>query len=190
LPIPLDEKPFLMPVEDVFSIRGRGAVASGRVERGIVEEGDPVEIVGLGARIPSVVSGIRGKMSQGTPGDKIGVLLRGVDKSDVQRGQVLARPGSVAPHKKFKAEVYVLKKGNGGREQPFFKGYKPQFYFRTTDVTGEIDLPDGTEIVVPGDHLEMSVELLTELALEEGLRFAIGDPKHRVGVGIVTEIVE
>ena len=196
--IPTPDRPtdgdFLMPVEDVFSITGRGTVATGRVERGIVKVQDEVEIVGLSQeRRKTVVTGVemfRKLLDQAEAGDNIGVLLRGVDRKDIERGQVLAKPGTINPHTKFKAEVYVLTKEEGGRHTPFFNGYRPQFYFRTTDVTGVIDLPAGTEMVMPGDNITMTIELITPIAIEKGLRFAIREGGRTVGSGIVSEIIE
>jgi len=187
-PPPLADRPFLMPIEDVFSIAGRGTVATGRIERGVVAPGDLVEVVGLMAPRSVDVAGLRGKNDEGMPGDKVGVALRGVAKEEVERGQVLAKPGSVRAHTKFKAEIYVLDKNEGGRHTPFFSGYRPQFYFRTADVTGAVELPPGVAMVFPGDHSEMTVELDEEIALEQGLRFTIGDPRRQVGLGIVTEL--
>jgi len=187
------DKPFLMPVEDVFTITGRGTVVTGRIERGIIKVGEEVEIVGLGDTNKSVVTGVemfRKLLDQGQAGDNAGCLLRGVKRDDVQRGQVLAKPGSINPHTKFKAEVYVLKKEEGGRHTPFFNGYRPQFYFRTTDVTGTAQLPEGTEMVMPGDNVNMDVTLLTPIACEEGLRFAIREGGRTVGAGVVTSIIE
>ena len=189
---PVDE-PFLMPVEDVFTITGRGTVATGRVERGIVKVQDEVEMVGLKAESSkTVVTGVemfRKLLDQAEAGDNIGVLLRGVDRKDIERGQVLAKPGTIKPHTKFKAEVYVLTKEEGGRHTPFFNGYRPQFYFRTTDVTGVIELPAGTEMVMPGDNVAMTIELITPIAIEKGLRFAIREGGRTVGSGIVSEII-
>jgi len=188
------EKPFLMPVEDVFSITGRGTVATGRVERGKVKVGDEVEIVGIRATSKTVVTGVemfRKVLDEGVAGDNIGVLLRGVEKDGIERGQVLAKPGSITPHKKFKAEVYVLSKEEGGRHTPFFNGYRPQFYFRTTDVTGVVQLPEGVEMVMPGDNVSsMTAELITPIAMEKGLRFAIREGGRTVGAGRVTDIIE
>ena len=187
------DKPFLMPVEDVFSITGRGTVATGRVERGVVKVGDEVEIVGLRETTKSVVTGVemfRKLLDQGQAGDNIGVLLRGVDKDGIERGQVIAKPGSITPHKKFKAEVYVLSKDEGGRHTPFFTKYRPQFYFRTTDVTGQVALPAGVEMVMPGDNVNMEVELITPIAMEKTMRFAIREGGRTVGAGRVTEILE
>ena len=190
---PVDE-PFLMPVEDVFTITGRGTVATGRVERGVVKVGDEVEMVGLKPQASkTVVTGVemfRKLLDQAEAGDNIGVLLRGVDRKDIERGQVLAKPGSIHPHTKFKAQVYVLTKEEGGRHTPFFNGYRPQFYFRTTDVTGVIELAAGTEMVMPGDNISMTIELITPIAIEKGLRFAIREGGRTVGSGIVSEILE
>jgi elongation factor Tu len=188
------DKPFLMPVEDVFTITGRGTVGTGRVERGQVKVGEEIEIVGLVDTPPrkTVVTGIemfRKLLDAGIAGDNVGVLLRGVERNDIERGQVLAKPGSIKPHKKFKAEVYVLSKEEGGRHTPFFANYRPQFYFRTTDVTGTIKLPEGVEMVMPGDNITMDVELITPIACEEGLRFAIREGGRTVGAGVVTEII-
>ena len=196
--IPTPDRPtdgdFLMPVEDVFSITGRGTVATGRVERGVVKVQDEVEIVGLSTeKKKSVVTGVemfRKLLDQAEAGDNIGVLLRGIDRKDIERGQVLAKPGSIHPHTKFKAEVYILTKEEGGRHTPFFNGYRPQFYFRTTDVTGVIELPAGTEMVMPGDNITMTIELITPIAMEKGLRFAIREGGRTVGSGIVSEIIE
>ena len=187
------DKSFLMPVEDVFSITGRGTVATGRIECGIVRVGEEVEIIGMDADKKSTCTGVemfRKILDEGQAGDNAGILLRGVDKEDLQRGQVIAKPGSINPHKKFKAEVYVLKKEEGGRHTPFFKGYRPQFYFRTTDVTGSCELPAGTEMVMPGDNVTLDVELITPIAMDKELRFAIREGGHTVGAGVVTEIVE
>jgi len=195
IPEPVREvdKPFLMPVEDVFSISGRGTVVTGKVERGVLRPGEEVEIVGLRPTIKTVATSVemfRKILDEALPGDNIGVLLRGVGKDDVERGQVLAKPGSIKPHTKFKAEVYVLKKEEGGRHTPFFNGYRPQFYFRTTDVTGVVKLPEGVEMVMPGDNVELEVELIKPVALEEGLRFAIREGGRTVGAGVVTKIIE
>jgi elongation factor Tu len=188
------DKPFLMPIEDVFSITGRGTVATGRVERGTVKVGDEVEIVGLADRPrKTVVTGVemfRKTLDVAEAGDNIGCLLRGVDRKEVERGMVLAKPGSIKPHTKFSAEVYVLTKEEGGRHTPFFSGYRPQFYFRTTDVTGVIRLPEGVEMVMPGDNVRMDIELITPIAIEEGLRFAIREGGRTVGAGVVTAIKE
>jgi elongation factor Tu len=195
IPVPPREvdKPFMMPIEDVFSISGRGTVVTGRVDRGRVKVGDEVEIVGFRPTMKKVVTGVemfRKLLDAGEAGDNIGVLLRGVEKTDVERGQVLARPGSINPHSKFKAKVYVLSKEEGGRHTPFFNGYRPQFYIRTTDVTGTLHLPDGVEMIMPGDNTEISAELISPVALEQGARFAIREGGRTVGAGTVTEIVE
>ena len=185
--------PFLMPVEDVFSISGRGTVATGRVERGIVKVGEEVEIVGIKATAKTTVTGVemfRKLLDQGQAGDNIGALLRGVKREDVERGQVLAKPGSITPHTKFKAEAYILTKEEGGRHTPFFNGYRPQFYFRTTDVTGIAELPAGTEMVMPGDNVAMTINLITPIAMDEGLRFAIREGGRTVGAGVVSAIIE
>jgi elongation factor Tu len=185
--------PFLMPVEDVFGIKGRGTVVTGRVERGSVKTGDEIEIVGMGERRKVIVTGVemfQKTLEAGEAGDNVGCLLRGVERTDVQRGQVLSKPGSINPHTKFQAEVYVLSKEEGGRHTPFFPGYRPQFYIRTTDVTGIIHLPAGTEMVMPGDNIQMGVELITPVAIEEGLRFAIREGGRTVGAGAVTQITE
>jgi len=187
------DKPFLMPVEDVFSITGRGTVGTGRIERGRIKVGDEVEIVGLGAKRKSVVTGVemfRKLLDQGEAGDNVGLLLRGVDKEELERGMVIAAPGSITPHTKFSAEVYVLKKEEGGRHTPFFNGYRPQFYFRTTDVTGVAHLPQGVEMVMPGDNITMEVELITPIAMDEGLRFAIREGGRTIGAGAVAKIRE
>ncbi len=196
IPEPVREidKPFLMPIEDVFTISGRGTVVTGRVERGIINAGEPVEIVGMVRDTQKTVATslemFRKILDNAEAGDNVGVLLRGIDKTDVQRGQVLAKPGTVTPHTKFKSEVYVLKKEEGGRHTPFFAGYKPQFYFRTTDVTGNIKLPEGVEMVMPGDNATFEVELIVPIAMEEGLRFAVREGGHTVGAGVVTQIIE
>jgi elongation factor Tu len=196
IPVPKRDidKPFLMPIEDVFSITGRGTVGTGRCERGKAKVGDEVEIIGLGAHTKTVITGaemFRKELDEVVAGDNAGLLLRGVDKKDLERGMVLAKPGSITPHKKFLAQVYVLKKEEGGRHTPFFTGYRPQFYFRTTDVTGVATLPGGTEMVMPGDNIDgMSIELITTIAMEEGLRFAIREGGHTVGAGVVTKIIE
>ncbi len=195
IPIPERDvdKPFLMPVEDVFSITGRGTVPTGRIDRGIVHIGDEMEIVGLGAHRKTVVTGVemfRKILDEGQAGDNVGILLRGVDKDEIQRGMVISAPGSITPHTKFKGEVYVLKKEEGGRHTPFFNGYRPQFYFRTTDVTGSIALPKGVEMVMPGDNIMMEVELISEIAMEEGLRFAIREGGRTVGAGVVGKIIQ
>lgn len=188
------DKPFLMPVEDVFSITGRGTVATGRVERGVVKVGDELSIVGIAPEIKKTVcTGVemfRKLLDQAEAGDNIGTLLRGIDRKEVERGQVLAKPGSITPHTKFTAEVYVLTKEEGGRHKPFFDGYRPQFYFRTTDVTGVIKLPEGTEMVMPGDNVKMEIDLITTIAMEEGLRFAIREGGRTVGSGVVSKIIE
>src|ERR671917_481001 len=190
---PLDQ-PFLMPVEDVFSITGRGTVATGRIEQGIVHTNDTVEIVGIKEQTDkTVVTGVemfRKILDEGQAGDNVGCLLRGTKREDIERGQVLCKPGSITPHTKFKAEVYCLKKEEGGRHTPFFNGYRPQFYFRTTDVTGVANLPEGTEMVMPGDNVEMTVELIQPIAMDEGLRFAIREGGRTVGSGVVTEVIE
>jgi elongation factor Tu len=196
IPEPVREldKPFLMPVEDIFSITGRGTVATGRIEQGIVNSGDEVEIVGIHEKTETtVVTGVemfRKILDRGEAGDNIGALLRGTKREDIERGQVLCKPGSITPHTKFKAEVYCLKKEEGGRHTPFFSGYRPQFYFRTTDVTGVANLPEGTEMVMPGDNVEMTIELIQPIAMDQGLRFAIREGGRTVGSGVVTEIVE
>ena len=189
----LTDKPFLMPVEDVFSITGRGTVGTGRVERGVVHVGDEVEIVGMGVKRKTVCTGVemfRKLLDEGQAGDNVGILLRGVNKEELERGQVIAAPGTITPHTKFKGEVYVLTKEEGGRHTPFFNGYRPQFYFRTTDVTGTIQMPEGVEMVMPGDNVNMDVELITPIAMEEGLRFAIREGGRTVGAGVVTTIIE
>ncbi len=189
---PMD-KDFLMPVEDVFSISGRGTVVTGRIERGMVKVGEEVEVVGIKATTKTTCTGVemfRKLLDEGRAGDNVGLLLRGTKREEVERGQVMAKPGSIMPHKKFKAEVYVLSKDEGGRHTPFFKGYRPQFYFRTTDVTGAVQLPEGVEMVMPGDKISVSVELITSIAMEEGLRFAIREGGRTVGAGVVTAIVE
>ena len=194
IPQPIREidKPFLMPVEDVFSISGRGTVVTGRVERGIVKVGEEVEIVGLKATVKTIVTGVemfRKLLDQGQAGDNIGALLRGTKREDVERGQVLAKPGSITPHTKFKAESYILTKEEGGRHTPFFTNYRPQFYFRTTDVTGIVNLPEGVEMVMPGDNVSMDVELIAPIAMDEGLRFAIREGGRTVGAGVVAQII-
>ena len=186
------DKPFLMPIEDVFSITGRGTVGTGRVERGQIKVGEPVEIVGIKDTKKSVVTGVemfRKLLDSGQAGDNIGVLLRGIEKNDLERGQVLAAPGSITPHTKFKSEVYILTKEEGGRHTPFFKGYRPQFYFRTTDVTGIVTLPQGVEMIMPGDNTQFEVELITPIAMEKELRFAVREGGHTVGAGVVTEVI-
>jgi elongation factor Tu len=188
------DRPFLMPVEDVFSITGRGTVATGRIEQGIVNTGDTVQIVGIHPETSStVVTGVemfRKILDQGQAGDNVGCLLRGIKREEIERGQVLCKPNSITPHTKFKAEVYVLKKEEGGRHTPFFNGYRPQFYFRTTDVTGVANLPEGTEMVMPGDNIQMDVELIQPIAMDAGLRFAIREGGRTVGSGVVTEIIK
>ena len=187
------DKPFLMPIEDVFSITGRGTVGTGRIERGIIHVGDEMDLVGLGAHRKTVCTGVemlRKLLDEGQAGDNAGLLLRGVDKKELMRGMVVAKPGSITPHTKFEAEVYVLSKEEGGRHTPFFKGYRPQFYFRTTDVTGAVELPEGTEMVMPGDNITITGELITEIAMEEGLRFAIREGGRTVGAGVVTKIIK
>ncbi|PKY12022.1 elongation factor Tu [Acidithiobacillus marinus] len=195
--IPLPErpvdKPFLMPIEDVFSISGRGTVVTGRIERGIVKVGDEIEIIGIRDTAKSIVTGVemfRKILDQGQAGDNVGVLLRGTKKDDVERGQVLAKPGSIKPHTRFEAEVYVLSKEEGGRHTPFFNGYRPQFYFRTTDVTGAVELPEGVEMVMPGDNILFKVALIAPIAMEEGLRFAVREGGRTVGAGVVSKVVE
>jgi elongation factor Tu len=187
------EKPFLMPVEDIFTIQGRGTVATGRVERGVVKVNETVEVVGIRATIKTVVTGVemfKKLLDEGTAGDNVGLLLRGVERKDIERGQVIAKPGSITPHTKFKAEAYVLTKEEGGRHTPFFTGYRPQFYFRTTDVTGVAHLPTGVEMVMPGDNVAMEIELIAPIAMEKGLRFAIREGGRTVGAGTVSDIVE
>jgi elongation factor Tu len=187
------EKPFLMPVEDVFSITGRGTVATGRIDRGIVKTGEELQLVGFNAEKKTVVTGVemfRKLLDEGRAGDNVGLLLRGVDKNEIERGMVLAKPNSITPHTKFDAEVYVLNKDEGGRHTPFFNGYRPQFYFRTTDVTGSIQLPGGTEMVMPGDNIQMQIELIAPIAMDEGLRFAIREGGRTVGAGVVTKILK
>jgi len=193
VPVRDTEKPFLLPVEDVFSITGRGTVATGRVDRGRVKVGEAVEIVGLRETQKSVVTGVemfRKLLDHGEAGDNIGVLLRGIDKDQVERGQVVAAPGSITPHRKFKASVYVLTKEEGGRHTPFFTGYRPQFYFRTTDVTGTVQMPEGVEMVMPGDNVGLEIELITPIAMEKELRFAIREGGRTVGAGVITEVIE
>jgi elongation factor Tu len=187
------DRPFLMPVEDVFSISGRGTVVTGRIERGIIKVGEEIEIIGLRPTVKTVVTGVemfRKLLDQGEAGDNIGALLRGTKREEVERGQVLAKPGSITPHTKFKAEAYVLTKEEGGRHTPFFSNYRPQFYFRTTDVTGTIVLPQGTEMVMPGDNVSMEVHLIAPIAMDEGLRFAIREGGRTVGAGVVASIIE
>ncbi|MBI3983873.1 elongation factor Tu [Candidatus Microgenomates bacterium] len=185
------DKPFLMPIEDVFSIKGRGTVVTGKIEQGVVKVNEDVEIVGLKATTKTVVTGVEmfnKSLDQGQAGDNVGVLIRGIEKEDVERGQVLAKPGTITPHTEFDTEVYILNKDEGGRHTPFFKGYKPQFYFRTTDVTGEVELPEGAEMVMPGDNVKLGVKLIQPIAMEEGLRFAIREGGKTVGAGVVTKI--
>jgi elongation factor Tu len=192
-PVRVLDKPFLMPVEDVFSISGRGTVITGRVERGIVKVGDEVEIVGIRDTVKTIVTGVemfRKLLDQGQAGDNVGLLLRGTKRDDVERGQVVCKPGSIKPHTQFEAEVYVLSKDEGGRHTPFFKGYRPQFYFRTTDVTGACELPEGVEMVMPGDNVKMAVTLINPIAMEEGLRFAIREGGRTVGAGVVAKIIK
>jgi elongation factor Tu len=187
------DKPFLMPIEDVFSISGRGTVVTGRVERGIVKVGDTVEIVGIRPTVSTTVTGVemfRKLLDQGQAGDNVGVLLRGTKRDEVERGQVLAKPGTITPHTHFECEVYVLSKEEGGRHTPFFNGYRPQFYFRTTDVTGSCELPAGIEMVMPGDNVKMTVKLIAPIAMEEGLRFAIREGGRTVGAGVVAKVIE
>jgi elongation factor Tu len=187
------DKPFLMPVEDVFSITGRGTVATGRIERGVVKVGEEVALVGFGASKKTVVTGVemfRKLLDQGEAGDNVGLLLRGIEKNEIERGMVLSKPGAITPHTGFEAEVYVLTKEEGGRHTPFFKGYRPQFYFRTTDVTGSVELPPGVEMVMPGDNVQMTIELITPIAMDEGLRFAIREGGRTVGAGVVTKILK
>ncbi len=192
-PVRETEKPFLMPVEDVFSITGRGTVATGRIERGIIKVGEEVALVGFGADKKTTVTGVemfRKLLDEGRAGDNVGLLLRGVEKTEIERGMVLAKPGSIPPHTTFEAEVYVLTKEEGGRHTPFFKGYRPQFYFRTTDVTGSVELPAGVEMVMPGDNIQMTIELIIPVAMDEGLRFAIREGGRTVGAGVVTKILK
>jgi elongation factor Tu len=187
------DKPFLMPIEDVFSIKGRGTVATGRIEQGKVNINEEVEIVGIKDTTKTVVTGVemfKKMLDEGQAGDNVGILLRGVERDDIERGQVLSKPGSITPHTEFECEVYVLKKDEGGRHTPFFKGYKPQFYFRTTDVTGEVHLPEGTEMVMPGDNISVTVKLLAPIAMDDGLRFAIREGGKTVGAGVVTKIIK
>lgn len=186
------DKPFLMPVEDVFSIKGRGTVVTGRIERGRVKVNEPVDIIGIRATKSSVVTGVemfRKMLDEGQAGDNVGLLLRGIEKTDIERGQVIAKPGSITPHKEFEAEAYILTKEEGGRHTPFFKGYRPQFYIRTTDVTAEVTLPEGVEMVMPGDNTKMTVKLIVPVAMEEGLRFAIREGGKTVGAGVITKII-
>ena len=192
-PVRDTDKPFLMPIEDVFSISGRGTVVTGRVERGVIKVGEEIEIVGIRDTQATTCTGVemfRKLLDQGQAGDNVGVLLRGTKREEVERGQVLAKPGSITPHTKFEAEVYILTKDEGGRHTPFFKGYRPQFYFRTTDVTGAVELPEGTEMVMPGDNVQMVVELIAPIAMEDGLRFAIREGGRTVGAGVVAKIIE
>jgi elongation factor Tu len=192
-PVRDTDKPFLMPVEDIFTIQGRGTVATGRIERGIVKINEPLEIVGIRPTQNTVCTGVemfKKLLDEGRAGDNVGLLLRGVDRKAIERGQVIAKPGSITPHKKFKAEAYVLTKEEGGRHTPFFTGYRPQFYFRTTDVTGVANLPQGTEMVMPGDNIAMEIELINSIAMEKGLRFAIREGGRTVGAGTVSDIVE
>jgi elongation factor Tu len=187
------DKPFLMPIEDIFSIQGRGTVVTGRIERGMVKVGEDMEIVGFRETQKTVITGVemfKKLLDEGRAGDNVGLLLRGIDKDAVERGQVVAKPASITPHTKFKGEVYVLSKEEGGRHTPFFNGYRPQFYLRTTDVTGVVKLPEGTEMVMPGDNVNLSAELITPVAMDKGLRFAIREGGRTVGAGTVTEIVE
>ncbi|MDZ4388241.1 MAG: elongation factor Tu [Gemmatimonadales bacterium] len=193
IPVRVTDKPFLMPVEDVFSITGRGTVATGRIERGIIKVQEEVQLVGFGAEKKAVVTGVemfRKLLDEGVAGDNVGLLLRGIEKEAIERGMVLAKPGSVTPHTRFEAEVYVLGKDEGGRHTPFFKGYRPQFYFRTTDVTGAVELPEGVEMVMPGDNIQMTIELIIPVAMDEGLRFAIREGGRTVGAGVVTKILK
>jgi len=192
-PVRETDKPFLMPIEDVFTISGRGTVCTGRVERGVIKVGEPVEIVGFGETKQTVVTGVemfRKLLDQGQAGDNIGCLLRGIKREEIERGQVLAKPGSITPHKKFNAQIYVLNKSEGGRHTPFFNGYRPQFYFRTTDVTGVVTMPAGVEMVMPGDNLTMEITLITPIAAEEGVRFAVREGGRTVGSGVVVKILE
>ncbi|MEL6152507.1 MAG: elongation factor Tu [Bacteroidota bacterium] len=194
LPERIIDKDFLLPVEDVFSITGRGTVATGRIERGVINSGDPVDIIGMGAEdLKSTVTGVemfRKILDRGEAGDNVGLLLRGIEKTDIRRGMIICKPGSVTPHQKFKAEVYILSKDEGGRHTPFFNKYRPQFYFRTTDVTGEVKLPEGVKMVMPGDNVTLEIELINKIAMEKGLRFAIREGGRTVGAGQVTEVIE
>ena len=186
------DKPFLMPVEDVFSIKGRGTVATGRIERGKCKIGEEMEVVGMGKDKKTVITGVemfRKQLEEGQAGDNVGLLLRGIEKDDIERGQVIAKPGSIKPHTDFESEVYVLTKEEGGRHTPFFSGYKPQFYVKTTDITGDIKLPEGVEMVMPGDNAKMTVKLIVPVAMEEGLRFAIREGGKTVGAGVITKIL-
>jgi len=192
-PVRDTDKPFLMPIEDIFSIEGRGTVVTGRIERGVIKLNDEVEIVGLQPTKKTVVTGIEmfnKALDEGRAGDNAGILLRGLKKEDVERGQVVAKPGSITPHTEFEAEVYVLSKEEGGRHTPFFKGYKPQFYIRTTDVTGEVELPEGAEMVMPGDTVNLKIKLIAPVAMEEKMKFAIREGGHTVGAGVVTKIIK
>jgi elongation factor Tu len=192
-PVRDTDKPFLMPVEDIFTIQGRGTVATGKIERGIVKVNEPVEIIGIRDTQNSVCTGVemfKKLLDEGRAGDNVGLLLRGVDRKAIERGQVIAKPGTITPHKKFKAEAYVLTKEEGGRHTPFFTGYRPQFYFRTTDVTGVANLPSGVEMVMPGDNIAMDIELINSIAMEKGLRFAIREGGRTVGAGTVSDIIE
>jgi elongation factor Tu len=191
-PVRAIDQPFLLPIEDVFSISGRGTVVTGRVERGIVKVGEEIEIIGIKDTVKSTCTGVemfRKLLDQGQAGENVGVLLRGIKREDIERGQVLAKPGSIKPHTTFEAEVYILSKEEGGRHTPFFKGYRPQFYFRTTDVTGSVELPEGTEMVMPGDNIKMLVTLIHPIAMDEGLRFAIREGGRTVGAGVVSKIM-
>jgi elongation factor Tu len=193
MPLRVVDKPFLMPIEDIFSIQGRGTVVTGRIEQGICKVGEDMEIVGFKDTRKTVVTGVemfKKLLDEGRAGDNVGLLLRGVEKTEVERGQVIAKPGSIKPHKKFRGEVYVLSKEEGGRHTPFFKGYRPQFYFRTTDVTGVAEMPEGTEMVMPGDNVQLVVELITPVAMDKGLRFAIREGGRTVGAGTVSEILD
>jgi len=193
VPVRVMDKPFLMPIEDIFSIQGRGTVVTGRIEQGICKVGEEMEIVGFRDTRKTVVTGVemfKKQLDEGMAGDNAGLLLRGIGKDDVERGMVLAKPGSITPHTKFKAEVYILTKEEGGRHTPFFKGYRPQFYLRTTDVTGVAELPAGTEMVMPGDNVGLVIELITPVAMEKGLRFAIREGGHTVGAGTIAEIIQ
>src|ERR1700742_196472 len=193
LPERVIDKPFIMPIEDIFSIQGRGTGVTGRIEQGVCKVGEEMEIVGFRDTRKTVVTGVemfKKLLDTGEAGDNVGLLLRGIEKNDVERGQVISKPGSIKPHKKFKGEVYVLSKDEGGRHTPFFKGYRPQFYFRTTDVTGEMILPEGVEMVMPGDNIKLNVHLIAPVAMEEGLRFAIREGGHTVGAGVVSKVIE
>jgi elongation factor Tu len=193
LPVRAVDQPFLMPIEDVFSIAGRGTVVTGRIERGVIKVGEELEVIGIADTAKTTCTGVemfRKFLDEGRAGENCGILLRGTKREEVQRGQVLAKPGSVKPHTKFQSEIYVLSKDEGGRHTPFFKGYRPQFYFRTTDVTGACELPEGTEMVMPGDNVQMTVELIHPIAMEDGLRFAIREGGRTVGAGVVAKIIE